>query len=64
VVFPAGKSDAESSAALAAALLELLRAPERARTLGDAGRKAVMQDFSMTRLATRLVELTATFAKP
>ena len=44
---------------LAAALQALLREPARARALGEAGRAAVARDFSMTRLAERLVELSA-----
>lgn len=44
---------------LAAALQSLLRDPARARALGEAGRAAVARDFSITRLAERLVKLSA-----
>ncbi len=49
---------------LAAALQALLRDPARARALGEAGRAAVARDFSMTRLAERLVELSAERQNP
>ena len=49
---------------LAATLQSLLRDPARARALGEAGRAAVARDFSMTRLAERLVELSAERQNP
>lgn len=47
------------ASALADALEDLLRDPERARALGRAGREAVRRDFSMSGAARALAELTA-----
>ena len=57
VIFPPGDNERTFTENLAAALKSLLRDPVRARALGDAGRAAVIREFSMTRLAQRLVEL-------
>jgi len=62
VLFPPGESDRAFAANLAAALTTLLRDPAKCRALGEAGRVAAMREFSMTRLAERLVELTASCA--
>ena len=44
-------------AALAAAIEELLLDPAKARALGEAGRKTVAQEYSIGRMADRLLEL-------
>ena len=46
-------------AALAAAIEELLLDPARARALGEAGRKAVAQEYSIGRMAERMLALLA-----
>jgi glycosyltransferase involved in cell wall biosynthesis len=46
-------------AALAAAIEELLLDPVRARALGEAGRKAVAREYSVGRMADRLLALLA-----
>lgn len=56
ILFEPGASESASAAALAAALETLLNDPIRARALGEAGRVAVVRDFSIGRMATRLVE--------
>jgi glycosyltransferase involved in cell wall biosynthesis len=62
VLFSPGENERAFAANLAAALTTLLRDPEKGRALGEAGRAAVMREFSMTRLAERLVDLTASRA--
>lgn len=62
VLFAPGQSDRAFAENLAAALTTLLREPAKCRALGEAGRVAAMREFSMTRLAERLVELTASCA--
>jgi phosphatidylinositol alpha-mannosyltransferase len=61
-LFELGKTDAESADNLATALETLLRRREETRALGARGRAAVESDYSMTRLAERLVELTSSFS--
>ncbi len=61
VLFPLGKTDAESAWNLASALESLLRDPARARALGESGRAAAHSEFSMTRLAERMIALTSGF---
>jgi glycosyltransferase involved in cell wall biosynthesis len=61
-LFELGVSDAESAKNLAAELESLLRRREEARIMGERGRVAAETEFSMTRLAERLVELTSSFS--
>jgi len=55
-------SESESADNLANALESLLRRREETRALGARGRAAVEAEYSMTRLAERLVELTSSFS--
>ncbi len=59
VLFSPGENERTFAENLAAALMMLLRDPEKCRALGEAGRTATLREFSMTHLAQRLVELTA-----
>lgn len=61
-LFELGNSESESADNLANALESLLRRREETRALGARGRAAVEADYSMTRLAERLVELTSSFS--
>ncbi len=61
-LFELGASEGESAANLAAQLESLLRRREEARIMGERGRVAAETEFSMTRLAERLVELTSSFS--
>jgi glycosyltransferase involved in cell wall biosynthesis len=61
-LFELGESDSESAENLANALESMLRRREETRALGARGRAAVEADYSMTRLAERLVELTSSFS--
>jgi len=61
-LFELGATEAESAAALASALESLLRDPARARTLGQRGYEAARGEFSMARLAQRLLALTSSFS--
>jgi glycosyltransferase involved in cell wall biosynthesis len=47
----------EDPAALAAALSSLLRDPERARRLGEAGLRRARSEFSVARMADRTAQL-------
>ena len=60
-MFELGNTEAESAERLAAALESMLRDPEGARAAGARGRAAVEREYSMTRLAARLAELTSSF---
>ncbi len=57
ILFELGKSDTERAENLARALESLLRDPARARTLGENGRAAAHSEYSITRLAERLLRL-------
>jgi glycosyltransferase involved in cell wall biosynthesis len=57
-LFELGATEAESAALLAEALEAMLAAPAETRALGVAGHAAVRRDYSMTRLAERLVAIT------
>lgn len=57
-VFAVGATERENIERLADALEALLAAPEEARTLGAKGRAAVERDYTITRLAERLVAAT------
>ncbi len=57
-LFPVGNSDAENIQNLADALEALLAAPGEARALGERGRAAVEREFTIARLAGRLVAAT------
>ncbi len=61
-LFDLGATEAESAAALAQALESLLRDPDRARALGQRGYDAARSEFSMARLAERLLALTSSFS--
>jgi glycosyltransferase involved in cell wall biosynthesis len=58
VLFPPGENDRAFAENLASALAALIRDPEKCRTLGEAARIAAAREYSITRLAERLVELT------
>ena len=57
-LFDLGANDVESAAALADALEALLAHPAEARALGERGRNAVHQGFTIEKLAGRLVRAT------
>ena len=57
-VFAVGATERENIERLADALEALLAAPEEARMLGGRGRAAVERDYTITRLAERLVATT------
>jgi glycosyltransferase involved in cell wall biosynthesis len=57
-LFPVGVSESENAEHLADALEALLAAPEEARALGAQGRAAVERDYTIGRLAERLVATT------
>ena len=61
-LFDLGATEAESAHNLALALESILKRPEEGRAMGARGRAAVESEFSMTRLAERLVELTSSFS--
>ena len=58
VLFSPGENEGDFAKNLAEALKALLRDPEKCSALGEAARAAAEREFSMTRLAERLVELT------
>ena len=58
VLFPLGANEHENAERLADALESLLAAPGRARALGAQGRAAVESDYTIGRLAARLVTAT------
>ncbi len=62
ILFELGKTEAESTEHLARALETLLRDPAHARTLGERGQVAAHGEYSMTRLAERLITLTSAFS--
>jgi glycosyltransferase involved in cell wall biosynthesis len=57
-LFELGTSAGENAERLADALESLLAAPEEARILGENGRTAVRQDYTISRLAERLASTT------
>jgi glycosyltransferase involved in cell wall biosynthesis len=57
-LFDLGKNDAENAERLADALEAVLAAPEEARALAARGRAVVEREYTMTRLAERLVGIT------
>lgn len=57
-LFEPGANDSETTEHLADALESLLAVPDEARALGAQGRAAVERDYSMPRLAERLVAAT------
>jgi len=57
-LFPVGANESESAEHLADALEALLATPEEARTLGAQGRAAAERDYTIGRLAERLVAAT------
>jgi glycosyltransferase involved in cell wall biosynthesis len=57
-LFDISASEAENAGRLADALELLLASPHEARALGDHGRAVVRSEYTMTRLAERLVALT------
>ncbi len=61
VLFSLGENERAFAKNLAAALAALLRDPVKCRTLGASARAAAEREFSMTRLAERLVALTQGF---
>ena len=63
VVYEPGSSAEENATALADALEGLLRDPERARSLGRAGREAVRRSHSMGAMAAAILELTDALVK-
>jgi glycosyltransferase involved in cell wall biosynthesis len=63
VLFEPGASDAAGAASLADALESLLKDPPRARGLGEAGRAGVARDFSMSRMAERVVDFVGAHRK-
>ena len=64
MLFDLKTSEAESASNLADTLEVVLRDPARASALGRSGLEAVRTEFSMSRLAERLVALTSSLAKP
>ena len=62
-LFEMGNSPEAVVAALADALETMLLDPERARALGSAGRDAVMRDYSMSRFASAIVDITNSLGK-
>jgi glycosyltransferase involved in cell wall biosynthesis len=63
VLFPPGANEQEFVGNLASALKSLLSDGEKRRALGEAARAAAIREFSMTRLAERLVALTKESAR-
>ena len=63
-LFDLGATEAESAERLAVALESLLRDPARARALGQQGYAAARGEFSMARLAERLLALSSSFSTP
>ncbi len=57
-LFELGATEPESAARLAEALENMLADPREARALAENGHAAVRRDYSMTRLAERLVAIT------
>ena len=57
-LFEVGATESETAERLADALEAMLAAPEEARALGAQGRAAVEREYTMTRLAERLVGIT------
>jgi len=57
-LFELGASEEVNAERLADALESLLADPEKARALGESGRTAVQREYTMTRLAERLVGIT------
>jgi len=57
-LFELGATESESAARLAEALENLLANPHQARALAENGHAVVRRDYSMTRLAERLVAIT------
>ena len=64
VLFSPGENDRAFAKNLATALMSLLRDPSRTQALGAAARAAALREFSMTRLAERLVELSRSCGLP
>jgi glycosyltransferase involved in cell wall biosynthesis len=62
VLFNLGATEAESAAHLADALESLLRDPARVRELGRLAYESVHREYSMRRLAERMVALTSSFS--
>jgi glycosyltransferase involved in cell wall biosynthesis len=62
VTFPLGENAVANARSLADALANLLVDLDAARTMGAAGRAAVLCDYSMSRLAERLLALTSSFS--
>ena len=62
VLFDLAENEHASAGNLATALEELLRNPAEARLIGERGRIAVQRDFSIVRLAERIVGLTSSFS--
>lgn len=58
LLFDLAASEAINAGRLADALETLLAAPEKARSLGEAGRATVQREFTVSRLAERLVAIT------
>jgi glycosyltransferase involved in cell wall biosynthesis len=63
-LFELGESEAVSATNLANALAGFLAEPQIARVMGERGRAAVAAEFSIERLASRLVESTAGMPTP
>ena len=63
ILFEPGGTPETSANALADALETLLRDPDRAKALGQAGREAVSRNFSMRQMAAAIMEITNTLVK-
>lgn len=62
VLFDLGATESESATNLAAALETLLRDPDRAAELSRRGYEAARAEYSLSRLAERLLALTSSFS--
>jgi glycosyltransferase involved in cell wall biosynthesis len=62
VLFELGAKEAASAANLAEALEALLRDPDRVRELGQRARASIQSEYSMAKLAERMLALTSSFS--